>query len=393
MSGWGKQVEKNGQFSSQNYGISNNEKYYSSNTQSQIPSSGAQTQQVFGGAKTSFFDIAKTNTFSSSTTPTWQQPPTTPTWQQPSTQPSTWQQPSTQPSTWQQPSTQPSTWQQPSTQPSTWQQPSTQPSTWQQPSTQPSTWQQPQILNQQASVIENFSVQQHREIVSLTDRKTLYKLQKHVPNPVSPGGFTEASMEIIKHARKERNFKYNENLVTGFVESNIEYLPPIRCSCQRPVMIEKYDLFYELVDPEGPYKLSYNQAFDEVNVKNECCRLTFTAPPVISTESADYDIRYASGKINPERQLIDKESSIPSTIGNAMVSTFDTRLMRDALPQIQSSYERKNMTENKVEFNVDPESQIIIPPNTVRIATLNVGGEMKVPVFSKHVNLRALRKK
>jgi DNA-directed RNA polymerase subunit N (RpoN/RPB10) len=200
-------------------------------------------------------------------------------------------------------------------------------------------------------------------------------------------------MKIITYARKERQLKYNENLVEGFVESNIDYLPPIRCSCRKPVMIKKYDLFYELIDPEGPYKLSYNQAFEEIELHNKCCQHTFVTPPVISTEASDYDIRYASGKINPERRLMDKEGQIPSTLGNSYVTTFDSNLARNAFPQIQSSYERKALVTNNVQYNVDPDSQIIIPPDAVRIGTLNIGGEEKVPVFSKHVNLRALRRK
>jgi hypothetical protein len=192
-------------------------------------------------------------------------------------------------------------------------------------------------------------------------------------------------------------------------QSGVTYIPELRCThtgCFHVMSFPKdigagtrmyHEVFFKLIDPEGPYKLSRQQAYEELGLKRPCCQLTLREPKTLSWESYDYDIRYASGKLDPSKDLPERSlaggNSIASTIRGMSIISLNPENARESFPSISSSDSELALTvQNK--SRVDPKSSIVIKPGTAVIGEASIGGKnTTVPIVSRHISLRDMRKK
>jgi DNA-directed RNA polymerase subunit N (RpoN/RPB10) len=149
--------------------------------------------------------------------------------------------------------------------------------------------------------------------------------------PPSTESFTDA---LLDQLRAYRNEKFNEPY-----DGSITYLQPVRCTgCYTPMSIKPkkdaegnivkrrgtegqlYDRFLELIDPNGSYRLTILEAYDELGLGKACCRLSVRSPQILSTAKTDYNVQYASGRVHPSIPIT---NNIPSTGNMYKLNTIE----------------------------------------------------------------------
>lgn len=237
------------------------------------------------------------------------------------------------------------------------------------------------------------------------------RMREVVPNLISSERFNPAMMKIIEAFRKNRE---------GIEEPTVDYLTHIRCeNCYKPFPSARdfgrqdiHELFYELIDPVGRYKLSINQASELLGIKNTCCITSMKTPTPMLWESYNYDSRYASGEVKPSLSINKADAT---TYRNAKVISLNPDVAVRSRPQFKIDKNAPLANIQKMEsdgtvytpdtsFTSDVEEDpvttsveiepngIVATPGTSFIGVVDVAEGFKIPVVSRRIKLADVRR-